>query len=111
MRIAGKAMPRNQNSIRTATLNALCWLGFAFYTAPASGAGVTVITHGFSGNITDWIIPMAQKIPEYYRFPGTNFSCYEISFVQDGQGNYVPTQSRIGGVPPTSADSGEIIVK
>src|SRR5438876_883531 len=75
------------------------------------GAGVTLITHGFSGNVNDWIIPMAQKIPEYYRFPGTNFSCYEISFVQDGQGNYVPTQSRIGGVAPTSAESGEIIVK
>ena len=40
--------------------------------------GVTLITHGFSGNVTDWIIPMAGKIPQYYRFPGTNFSCYEI---------------------------------
>ena len=74
-------------------------------------AGVTLITHGFSGNVTDWIIPMAQKIPAYYRFPGTNFSCYEIYFIQDGQGNYVPTQSRIGGVLPTNAESGEIIVK
>jgi len=34
-------------------------------------AGVTLITHGFSGNFTDWIFPMAQKIPMYYRFPGT----------------------------------------
>src|SRR5882762_2455465 len=74
-------------------------------------AGVTLITHGFSGNVTDWIIPMAQKIPAYYRFPGTNFSCYEIYFIQDSQGNYVPTQSRIGGVQPTNAESGEIIVK
>src|SRR5256885_6958262 len=74
-------------------------------------AGVTLITHGFSGNVTDWIIPMAQKIPMYYRFPGTNYSCYEIYLVQDGQGNYVPTQNRIGGVPPTSAESGETIVK
>ena len=78
---------------------------------PARGASVTLITHGFSGNVTDWIIPMAQKIPEYYRFAGTNFSCYEISFVQDNQGNYVPTQSRIGGVPPTNAGSAEILVK
>ena len=51
-------------------------------------AGVTLITHGFSGNVTDWIIPMAGKIPQYYRFPGTNFSCYEIYFTQDIQGNY-----------------------
>lgn len=48
----------------------------------AVGASVTLITHGFSGNVTDWVIPMAQKIPEYYRFLGTNFSCYEIYFVQ-----------------------------
>jgi hypothetical protein len=57
------------------------------------------------------VLPMAQKIPGYYRFPGTNFSCYEIYFGRDGQGNYVPTQERIGGVPPNSAESGENIVK
>src|SRR5437763_7375298 len=74
-------------------------------------AGVTLITHGFSGNVTDWIIPMAGKIPKYYRFRGTNFSCYEIYFTQDIQGNYVAAQHRLGGVLPTSAESGEIIVK
>src|SRR5262245_41096623 len=84
---------------------------FAVARSELQAAGVTLITHGFSGNVTDWIIPMAQKIPTYYRFPGTNFSCYEIYFVRDGQGNYVPTQSRIGGVAPTNAESGEIIVK
>jgi hypothetical protein len=73
--------------------------------------GVTLITHGFSGDVTDWIIPMAQKIPQYARFPGANYSCYEIYFVQNDQGNYVPAQRRIGGVAATNADSGEIIVK
>src|SRR6266511_5060870 len=65
---------------------------------PVHAASVTVITHGFSSSVTDWIIPMAQKVPEYYRFLGTNSTCYEIYFVQDAQGKYVPTQSRIGGV-------------
>ena len=49
----------------------------------ASGAGVTIITHGFNGNVTDWIIPMAQRIPEYDLFPGTNFSCYEMVVYDD----------------------------
>lgn len=75
------------------------------------GAGVTVITHGFKGNVDDWIIPMAQKMTEYYRFPGTTSTCYEIYFLDDGQGGYLPAQRRIGGVVPASSQSGEIIVK
>ena len=72
---------------------------------------MTLITHGFSGNVTDWIIPMAQKIPGYDSFPGTNFSCYEIYLAEDAQGNYLPAQRRIGGIAATNAESGEIIVK
>jgi hypothetical protein len=72
---------------------------------------VALITHGFAGNVADWIIPMAQEIPEYSQFPGTSYTCYKIYFVQNGQGTYVPTQSRIGGVAPTDAPSGEIFVK
>jgi len=81
------------------------------FSNSALGAGVTIITHGFGGNVADWIIPMAEKIPQYYRFFGTNFSCYEIDLLQDSQGNYVSTQREIGGVLPTGAESGEIIVK
>src|SRR5437667_330183 len=92
-------------------LRILSFFAFLLFPKALLAGGVTLITHGFSGNVTDWIIPIAQKIPEYYRFLGTNFSCYEIYFVQDGQGNYVPTQSRIGGVLPTNAESGAIIVK
>jgi hypothetical protein len=90
--------------------NVLVFAALLAVQSELPAAGVTLITHGFSGNVTDWIIPMAQKIPMYYRFPGTNFSCYEVYFIQDDRGNYVPTQSRVGGVPPTSAESGEIIV-
>ena len=70
-------------------------------------AGVTIITHGFSGDIESWIIPMAQQIPAYRSFPGTNSSCYEMVVASD----YGVTQSRIGGVNPLVSDSGEIIIK
>src|ERR1043165_3497781 len=102
-------MPRNRDFFHAATLNALCWLGLAFHTVPASGAGVTIITHGFSGNVTDWIIPMANKIPGYPSFPGMNYSCYEISVTKNGQGQFVASQIFLGGTLPTTADSGEIL--
>ncbi len=80
-----------------------------FLSPPESGrcAGVTIITHGFNGNVTDWIIPMAQQMVRYNLFPGTNFSCYEMSVA----GDYSVTQSRIGGTSPLVSDSGEILVK
>ena len=71
------------------------------------GAGLTIITHGFNGNVTDWIIPMAEQIPRYDLFPGTNFSCYELSVASD----YSVSISRLGGVSPLVSDSGEIIIK
>ena len=46
-----------------------CFLG-AFVLALCStgsviAGGVTIITHGFNSNVTDWIIPMAEKVGEY----------------------------------------------
>ena len=82
---------------------------YSFKAQTVHGAGVTIITHGFNGNVTDWIIPMAEAMPQYSVFP--DFSCYEIYWVQDAQGVYHPTQSRIGGVNPTNSQSGEIFVK
>jgi hypothetical protein len=77
----------------------------------ASAGGVTIITHGFNSNVTDWIIPMAGKIGQYPGFPGTTYSCYEISITRNGQGQYVAAASLIGGLPPLVTDSGEIVVK
>lgn len=77
----------------------------------ASGAGVTVITHGFNGNVTDWIIPMAQEIPGFASFPGVTFSCYEISIEENGSGQTVATATFLGGVAPMLSDSGEILIK
>src|SRR5438045_9570886 len=71
------------------------------------GAGVTIITHGLNGNVTDWIIPMAQQIPSYDLFPGSAFSCYQITVAPD----YSLSQSRLSGVSPLVSDSGEIIIK
>ena len=73
----------------------------------ARGAGITIITHGFNGNVDDWIIPMAQRIPGYDTFPGSSFSCYQISVASD----YSLSVSRIAGVSPLVSDSGEIIIK
>jgi len=65
------------------------------------------MTHGFNGNVTDWIIPMAGQIVNYDRFPGTDYTCYQIDVASD----YSITQSRIGGINPLLTDSGEILIK
>src|SRR4029077_955501 len=80
-------------------------------TASVCGGGVTVITHGFNSNVTDWIIPMAGKIGGYPGFQGTTYSCYEISITRNGSGQYVAAATLIGGVAPLTTDSGEIVVK
>ena len=79
--------------------------------SPVSGGGVTVITHGFNSNVTDWIIPMAGKMGGYPGFPGSSYSCYQISITRNGSGQYVTTATLIGGAAPLITDSGEIVVK
>ena len=82
-----------------------------FQLASATAGGLTVITHGFNSNVTDWIIPMAGKLGGYPGFPGTSYSCYEISITRNGAGQYVAAASLIGGIAPLLTDSGEIAVK
>jgi hypothetical protein len=84
--------------------------GFALWSgAIAHGAGVTLITHGFSGNVTDWVIPMGDKIPQYQGFPGSNSTSYQISITRNG-GVYSISQTFLDGVSPLSSDSGEIVI-
>src|SRR6185503_13326182 len=79
--------------------------------APRShAAGVTIITHGLNSNIDDWVIAMAQRIPNYPLFPGARFSCYEIYFISSNN-VYVPTWRRLAGDPPQNSDSAEILIK
>jgi len=76
----------------------------------ADGAGVTIITHGLNGNVDGWITGMATNIPNYFRFPGTNLTCYEMAFVSGG-GGYLLTAARVAGTQPFEPSSGEIVVK
>ncbi len=76
-----------------------------------TAGGVTIITHGFNSNVTDWIIPMAGKMITYPSFPGATYSCYEISITRNGSGQYVAAATFLSGTPPLLTDSGEIVVK
>jgi hypothetical protein len=89
-------------------IEALC---LALAGSAASGAGVTIITHGFNGNVTDWIIPLSEKMPLHPGFRGTNFSCFQITVTRNGQGQLVTSRTFLGGAAPLTADAGEILVK
>ncbi len=78
--------------------------------AASTAGGVTVVTHGFAGNVTDWVIPMCNKMAQYPSFPGSNVTVYQISVTQAAPGVYVATPSFLDGVSPSAADSGEILI-
>jgi hypothetical protein len=77
---------------------------------PATG-GVTVITHGFEldSSYPGWISAIADEIPNYYSFHGTNFTTYRIA-VTYNNGYYV-AWNRTNGISPSASDSGEIIIE
>jgi len=84
-------------------------LTFAGFTSRAGAGGVTIITHGLNGNVDGWVTGMATNVPNYRRFPGINFTCYEMSFVSSG-GGYLLRAARVAGMEPVSSESGEIVV-
>jgi hypothetical protein len=87
----------------------LLFLLSALIPCLTKAAGVTVITHGLNGNADGWVTGMANQIPAYHGFPGTNYTFYKLYFIPNG-GGYSLTWSRLGGNPPSATDSGEIIV-
>ena len=95
-----------------------CWLSaFLFLAASsprsANAAGVTIITHGYDGDVTGWITAMADEIPTCFhdRYPGlsTNFTIYTVVLTTDGS-NYYYKWERDSGSSPSNTDTGEIIV-
>ena len=83
------------------------WVAFPGRT---NAVGVTLITHGLNGNVDGWITGMATNVPNYRRFPGTNFTCYQVAFSNFNNAYYV-TAARVAGNAPSNSASGEIVVK
>jgi hypothetical protein len=90
----------------------LSFLALALFFVPnfSHAVGVTVITHGYDSDVNSWITAMANRMPAYATFPGTNFTIYKITLTTNSAG-YAYQWSRTNGVAPALTDSGEIIVK
>ncbi|MGC9941482.1 MAG: hypothetical protein ABSE48_06575 [Verrucomicrobiota bacterium] len=75
-------------------------------------AGVTIITHGFEDDSSypTWVSAMADAMPNYPSFPGTNFTTYRLTLSDDGSG-YLFSSTRTNGSSPFASDSGEIIIE
>jgi hypothetical protein len=82
------------------------------FSVKADAAGVTIITHGYEldSEYPTWVTAMADAIPSYDSFPGTNFTVYKVTLTSDGSNFYYQWQ-RTNGSPPSVTDSGEIIIE
>ena len=89
-----------------ASVSALALVGLCNST---QAGGVTLITHGLNGDVDGWITGMATNVARYARFPGTNFSCYQMYFFSSNSSYYL-TATRVAGSSPLSSQSGEIVV-
>ena len=91
---------------------ALLFLLGAFLPCSAKAAGVTIITHGFElgSSYPTWVTAMADQVPQYHHFPGTNFTTYKLTVTYSG-GTYHFASSRTNGAAPAMTDSGEILVE
>jgi hypothetical protein len=111
------SLPRSSAKKRTSCYQLLAgFWGLLLFLLPTCAprsslaTGVTIITHGYDSNADDWVRGMADQIPNYYRFPGTNFTTYKLTLTTDGT-YYYYQWARTNGSAPAVTDSGEIIVK
>jgi len=86
-----------------------CAILLALGSQAGRAAGVTLITHGFNGDAQGWVLGMARRMPAYFRFPGTNVICYEMSVTDNG--NFAVTARKVSGGQPTNDSSAEIVIK
>lgn len=77
--------------------------------AELAAAGVTVITHGFNGNVQGWVSGMANRISRHPQFPGTNILCYEMAVTDNG--GLGVTSRKVAGGNPTNDPTAEIVIK
>ena len=85
-------------------------LNFLLWPISSPGAGVTIITHGYGGNVDGWVTGMANQITNYPVFPGTNSTTYTLTLTTPDGANIYYQWSPVAGAMPTNTDSGEIIV-
>jgi hypothetical protein len=71
---------------------------------------VTIVTHGFHSDADGWVAAMAEAIPYYPSFLGTNFSLYKITLTTDSSGYRYEYELDNGNLP-FDTDSGQIIIK
>lgn len=106
--------PSNRLTRESCRFSLLLCLLSALIPYSTKGAGVTIITHGYNGDVNGWITGMADEIPAYFhsRHPGlsTNITIYTIILTTDGS-NYYYQWERDTNSPPLTTDTGEIVVK
>lgn len=88
---------------------ALAWLAGGAGAATSLAAGVTLITHGQSGNVTGWIAGMADSVPYYPLFAGTNVIHYTVRVT--GSGTLSATATRVAGAPLATDPHAEIVIR
>jgi hypothetical protein len=84
---------------------------FCAVVGEAGAGGVTLITHGFNSDVASWIIPMQDRVARYGVLSPSNISCYEITIIENAQGQYVAAATFLSGTSPVTATSGEILLK